>query len=49
MERGRTLSKALTAEDYLWVDPRLYHFSSTQGSAPAVIEKQKVERRKLEP
>jgi hypothetical protein len=47
MARGRTLKKGFYCKGFWWGDPRLYLFSSTQGSAPAVIEKQKVESGKL--
>jgi hypothetical protein len=43
MERELTLTIGFNQGVIWWGDPRLYLFSSTQGSAPAVIEKQKVE------
>ena len=48
MEKGLTLTKGFYYGGIWWVDPRLYLFSSTQRSAPAVIEKRKAERGKLE-
>ena len=37
MEGGRTLTIGFNQGGIWWVDPRLYLFSSTQGSAPAVM------------
>ena len=48
MEEGLTLTKGFYYGGIWWVDPRLYLFSSTQRSAPAVIEKREAERGKLE-
>ena len=48
MEEGPTLTKGFYYRGLWWVDPRLYLFSSTQRSAPAVIEKWKEESGKLE-